>query len=376
LDTGRSPVRAAAGVDRTDEGQAVRGPGLLGGDMRAAVMRAPRAPLTIEDVADPFLPRDGAVVEVRATGVCRSDWHAWQGHDSEVRLPHVGGHECAGVVVEVGPDVRRVAVGDRVTLPFCGGCGHCEWCVAGETQLCLNGFLPGFVHWGSLADLIGVQHADLNLIPLPDGLVFTAAAALGCRFMTAWAAVHVHGGVQPGDGVVVHGAGGLGLAAVMIAASAGARVVAVDPQPGKRAMARGFGATATVDPDTDDVPAAVLDLLHGGAQVSIDAVGSPEVISHSIASLGRRGVHVQVGLLYGDDARPPVSMDAVYNRELRVVGTMGMAVRHYPGLLDAVGRGWVAPERLITKTIGLGDISAELEEMTRFGQTGVTVAVL
>lgn len=87
-------------------------------------------------------------------------------------------------------------------------------------------------------------------------------------------------------------------------------------------------------------------------------------------------MHVQVGLLYGADAAPPVAMDTVYNLELRIAGTMGMAVRHYPGLLAAVGAGWVDPSRLITRTIDLAGISSELEEMTRFGQTGLTVAVL
>lgn len=341
--------------------------------MRAAVMRAPNEPLTIETVPDPETPADGAVVAVKATGVCRSDWHAWTGHDP-VALPHVGGHELAGVVVDVGPETKRVKTGARVTLPFCLGCGACESCVGGETQLCLNGVHPGFSTWGSFAQLVAVPHADVNLIELPDTIDFKDAAALGCRFMTAWAGVHVHGRVRAGDWVAVHGCGGVGLAATMIATAAGAQVVAVDLDPGKLATAREFGAVATVDASADDPVKSIRALTGGGAHVSIDAIGQPSVIDASVRSLRRRGVHVQIGLLLGDDAVPAVQMARLVYMELRIAGTLGMSVRHYPALLRAVAAGSVDPRRLVTKTIGLEQISDELELMSRFGQTGVTVA--
>jgi alcohol dehydrogenase len=343
--------------------------------MRAAVMSAAGQPLSIEHVPDPELRADGAIVGVKATGVCRSDWHAWQGHDP-VQLPHVGGHECAGVVLAVGSEVRRARVGDRVTLPFCCGCGGCESCVGGETQLCLEAVHPGFVIWGSFAEQLAVPHADLNLVTLPDELEFEAAAALGCRFITAWAGVHVHGGVRSGDWVVVHGCGGVGQAATMIATAAGAGVIAVDLDPGKLAAAQRIGAVACVDGGSDDVAGQIRELTGGGAHISIDAIGSPAVITASIGSLRRRGVHVQIGLLYGADAAPPVAMDDVYNRELRIAGTMGMAVRHYPAVLRTIASGTVDPRPLITKRIELDGISDELALMSSFGQTGVTVATL
>ncbi len=342
--------------------------------MRAAVMSAPGEPLRVESVEDPVAAGDGAVVEVRATGVCRSDWHAWQGHD-RVSLPHVGGHECAGVVLEVGPDVSRVRPGDRVTLPFCCGCGRCSSCVSGETQLCLDGFHPGFGAWGSFAERLAVPHADLNLVALPEAVEYTVAAALGCRFMTAWAGLHVHGGVSSGDCVVVHGCGGVGQAATLIARAAGATVIAVDPDEGKRATAVRLGAAAAVEPTADGALREIRSLTDGGAHISIDAIGSPAVIALSMRTLRRRGVHVQIGLLYGEDARPAIPMDRVYAMELRVAGTIGMAVRHYPSLLRAITSGAVDPRPLITKTIGLDGISDELALMTSFGQTGVTVAI-
>ncbi|MFT3863286.1 MAG: alcohol dehydrogenase catalytic domain-containing protein [Solirubrobacterales bacterium] len=343
--------------------------------MRAALMTAHGGPLAIEEVAEPVAAPDGAVVEVKATGVCRSDWHAWQGHD-QIEMPHVGGHECAGVVVEVGPEVRGFRPGDRVTLPFCGGCGRCACCVAGETQLCLDGFYPGFATWGSFAERLSVPRADLNLVHLADDLPFEAAAALGCRFMTAWAGVHQHGEVAAGDWVVVHGCGGVGQAATMIAAAAGAGVIAVDVDPAKLETATRLGAAAAVRAGSGTVVEEIREISGGGAHVSIDAIGSPAVIAASLASLRRRGVHVQIGLLYGADATPPIPMDRVYNRELRIVGTMGMSVRHYPGLLRAISLGAIDPRLLVTKRIGLEDIGAELDLMTAFGQTGVTIARL
>ena len=196
--------------------------------MRAAVMHAFGEPLSLETVPDPAPEPDGVVVAVRATGVCRSDWHGWMGHDPSIALPHVGGHELAGVVVAAGPEVRGFAEGDRVTVPFCCGCGRCEPCRQGETQLCERDRQPGFTIWGSFAELVALPRADLNLVRLPDALPDVEAASLGCRFMTAWAALHVHARVRAGEWVAVHGCGGVGLAAVMIAAAAGAGVIAVD----------------------------------------------------------------------------------------------------------------------------------------------------
>src|SRR5918997_4069258 len=193
--------------------------------MRAAVMHAFAEPLAIEDVSEPDPGRDGAVVEVRATGLCRSDWHGWMGHDASIRLPHVPGHEFAGEVVAVGPEVRGIRPGERVTAPFCCGCGACEACRLGHTQICVRDYQPGFSGWGSFAERVLVPVADLNCVPLPDELGFEAAAALGCRFMTAFAAVGERGRVRPGDWLAVHGCGGVGLSAGVPRRAVGARGV-------------------------------------------------------------------------------------------------------------------------------------------------------
>ena len=333
-------------------------------------MRAFGEPLRVEDVPDPQPPADGVVVAVRATGVCRSDWHGWMGHDPAITLPHVGGHELAGEVVAVGPEVRGFAVGDRVTVPFCCGCGTCEPCRQGWTQICDVDFQPGFTAWGSFAELVALPRADLNLVRLPESLGFVEAASLGCRFMTAFAAL---GGVAAGDWVAVHGCGGLGLSAVMIARALGASVVAIDIDPETLELARSLGAAEVV---TDDPVARVHAITGGGAHVSLDALGSAATCRNSIRSLRKRGRHVQVGLLLEDEREVAIPMDRVIAYELELRGVHGMAVGRYDALLRLVESGAVEPGRLIGRTIGLDDAGAELAAMGSFAQRGVTVIEL
>jgi alcohol dehydrogenase len=336
-------------------------------------MHAFGEPLRLETVPDPEPPADGVVVAVRATGVCRSDWHGWMGHDPAIALPHVGGHELAGEVVARGPEVRGFAVGARVTVPFCCGCGTCEPCRQGWTQICDVDFQPGFTAWGSFAELVALPRADLNLVRLPDSLGFAEAASLGCRFMTAFAAL---GGVAAGDWVAVHGCGGVGLSAVMIARALGASVVAVDIDDDTLALARSLGAAATVDAREHDPVEAVVEVTGGGAHVSLDALGSAATCRGSIRSLRKRGRHVQVGLLLEDEREVAIPMDRVIAYELELRGVHGMAVGRYDALLRLVESGAVEPGRLIGRTIALEQAGDELAAMGSFTQRGVTVIEL
>jgi alcohol dehydrogenase len=338
--------------------------------MKAAVMHAFGEPLLVELVPDPSPPVDGVVVAVRATGVCRSDWHGWLGHDPAISLPHVPGHELAGEVVACGPEVRGFAAGDRVTVPFCCGCGRCEPCRHGWTQICDVDFQPGFTAWGSFAELVALPRADLNLVRLPESLGFVEAASLGCRFMTAFAALT---DVVAGDWVAVHGCGGVGLSAVMIARALGASVVAVDIDPETLELARSLGAAATIDAREGDCADTVHEITRGGAHVSLDALGSPTTCRNSILGLRKRGRHVQVGLMLGDDREVAIPMDRVIAYELELRGVHGMAVGRYDALLRLVESGAVEPARLIGRTITLEQASDELAAMGSFAQRGVTV---
>lgn len=319
----------------------------------------------VVEVAPPTCPEDGVVVEVRATGVCRSDWHAWKGHDP-VPLPHIPGHELAGVVAEVGPGVRRWAVGDRVTVPFVCGCGACEWCADGDAQVCPQQTQPGFTGPGSFAERVALHAADLNLVRLRDGVDFVTAASLGCRFATAFRALTVHGRLGPRDWLAVHGCGGVGLSAVMIGAALGARVVAVDVSSAALEQARGLGAEVVLDGGRHaDVAERVREVTGGGVHVSLDALGSPSTAVASVLSLRRRGRHVQVGLLLGEASTPPLPMDRVVAQELEVYGSHGMAAHEYPAMLAMIEDGILRPDRLVGEVIGLDAAGAALAAMDR-----------
>ena len=329
-------------------------------------------PPEVCDVPDPNCPADGVVIRVEATGVCRSDWHAWQGHDPDVVLPHIPGHEYAGVVERVGPDVRSWSVGQRVTVPFVLACGACAQCAEGNGQVCPHQTQPGFTHPGSFAEQVAVLHADVNLVALPDAVDSVTAAALGCRFATAYRAVVAHGRPQPGEWVVVHGCGGVGLSAVMIAAAHGARVVAVDVSDAALAMARRFGAEFALKPAAAN---AIRDLTGGGAHVSLDALGRASTYADSVACLRPRGRHVQVGLLLADDSAPRVDMGAVIGRELEIIGSHGMAAAHYPPMLAEIADGRLRPSALVSRTVDLEQAAEALADLGGAGRAGITVIV-
>lgn len=341
--------------------------------MRAVVYKAYGRTPKVREVERPEAPPGGVVIKVAATGVCRSDWHAWQGHEP-VPLPHTPGHEFAGTVSAVGSKVKRATVGDRVTAPFVCGCGRCDFCRRGDAQVCPHQTQPGFSHAGSFAEYVVVNAADTNLVPLPKGVPMTAAAALGCRFATAYRALVGHGRVEPDQTVAVFGCGGVGLSAVMIATALKARVIAVDVSARALDAAADLGAAETVRADASDPAAVIHDLTEGGAHITIDAIGSPAIVADAVRSLRRRGRHIQVGLLLGDDAMTAVPMELLISRELEIYGSHGMAAADYPPMLELIARGKLHPERLIGRTISLDEAPDALARMSgSTSPSGITV---
>ena len=336
--------------------------------VRAVVFDEFGGHLTVREVSDPPCPRDGVIVRVEATGLCRSDWHGWKGHDPDITLPHVPGHEFAGVVAEVGPDVAGWHVGDRVTAPFVCACGTCPTCLRGDLQVCERQQQPGFTHWGSYAELVAVHAADVNVVTLPDDLDAVSAAGLGCRFATAYRAVTAHARPAAGDWLAVHGCGGVGLAAVMIAVADGARVIAVDPSPQARARALDLGADHAVAD-----AGAVVELTRGGAAASIDAIGGSTSLLASVESLRRRGRHVQVGLLGDETSVPAAVIGLAVARELEILGSHGMSSRDYPAMLARIVAGELDPGRLVTRRVGLAEGAQALGELADAVVDGVTV---
>jgi len=344
--------------------------------MKAVVYTEFGAPPTIEDVPDPKPSAAGVVVEVAATGVCRSDWHGWVGHDPEIKLPHVPGHELAGTVVAVGNEVARWQEGDRITVPFVCGCGQCEQCASGNHQICHNQFQPGFTHWGSFANYVALDHADVNLVRIPESMDFVTSASLGCRFATSYRAVVDQGKVREGEWVAVHGCGGVGLSAVMIAAAIGARVVAIDIRTDALELASACGAEVTVDAagvSNDEVVEEVLAITGGGAHVSLDALGSAATAFNSVANLRRHGRHVQIGLMTGDEAEAPIPFALVVAHELRIMGSHGMQASRYSEMLSLIECGRLSPGDLIDRTVSLEESINVLTGMDSFDNVGVVV---
>lgn len=328
----------------------------------------------IASLPDPEPTPDGVVVEVKATGLCRSDWHGWMGHDSDIQLPHVPGHEFAGVISATGKNVMRFKVGDRVTVPFVSGCGRCQECRSGNQQVCETQFQPGFTHWGSYAQYVAIEYADQNLVHLPEDMGFDTAASLGCRFATSFRAVVDQGRLKGGEWLAVHGCGGVGLSAIMIGAGLGAQVIAIDIAEDKLALARQLGATVTINSrEVADVSEAVREMTGGGAHVSVDALGHPQTCCNSITNLRRRGRHVQVGLMLADHAMPQIPMARVIAHELEIYGSHGMQAWRYDDMLAMIRSGRLSPEKLIGRHITLTDAVTALPAMNTFTDSGISI---
>ncbi len=347
--------------------------------MRAAILREYGKPLDVTTVPEPEPGPDGVVVEVEACGLCRSDWHAWQGHgewnDDLVPSGQILGHEPAGSVVAVGEDVDRFAEGDSVVVPFSLGDGSCHNCRSGHGNVCKDGLALGFEPDapGAFAEQVRVPAAEYNLVHLPDGLSPRDAAVLGCRYMTAYHALVDRTPLEGGDWLAVHGCGGVGLSTVQLGDALGARVLAVDPSENARNRASELGATATLDPNEVDPVTAIRERT-GGADVSVDALGIAETCRNSVRCLRERGTHVQLGLTTADE-RGEVSLptDWMTRWEISFVGSRGMPPTRYDALFDFVSASDIDPGELVGREVSLEAVSDRLAAMGSYETDGVEV---
>jgi alcohol dehydrogenase len=333
---------------------------------------------TVAVLPDPVASPAGAVIRVETTGLCRSDVHAWLGHDDGISLPHVPGHEFVGRIESIGAEVERFAVGQRVTVPFVNACGRCPECRAGNGQVCRNQTQPGFTHWGSFAELVAVQYADVNLIAVPDSLDGGGAALLGCRFATAYRGVVNQAGLRAGEWMLVVGCGGVGLSAIMIGLALGARVIAVDISASALELARGLGAQHTVSSLGRSNDEVLADIRHiagdEGVAVSVEALGREQTVQLAIRALATRGRHVQIGLFSNE---PVIPMSEVIARELSILGSHGMAASDYGDLLELVASGALRPQDIIRRRITLDEApDALLRLAAGDAPDGVTVIEL
>lgn len=358
--------------------------------MRAAQFESCGGEIVVREVSYPSIPEDGVIVRVAATGVCRSDWHAWMGHDIDVKdwldankgSWFTPGHEVAGVVVESGSICNFVA-GDRVAIPFILSCGKCIQCSRGRATVCLDQSQPGFTIPGSYAEYVAIPRADRNLTRLPEQVSFIEAASLGCRFTTAFRAVIQQGKLQAGQRVAVVGCGGLGLAAVMIACSCGAGTVSafdVSQEAFERAKAiEPSITTGTILPDGNFVfshvgtgtSAVVSD--HDGFDLTIECSGFAPACVASVKMLKPGGRMVQAGLCLGFE-KPLVPMALVAAKEIEIVGSHGFdGANDMSTILNLVERKVLCPAKLVDRQVSLEEGVKILTEMSTKSPLGVVM---
>lgn len=349
--------------------------------MRGAVLKAYGEPLEIEERATPEPEPDEVIIKTEACGICRSDWHAWQGdygwlEGGKVPLGHILGHEPAGTIVAVGEDVEEYREGDQVVCPFNIVCGKCDRCRNGDSHMCANIVHYGFeVQPGAFADHIRVPNADFNLARIPDGIEPKEMAALGCRYVTSYHAMVDRAQVEPGEWVAVHGCGGIGLSVVNIANALGGNVVAVDLKDEKLDLAKEMGAVETVNAeDTDDVPGAIQGVTDGGAQLSVDALGIEQTFLNSIHSLDTMGRHMQLGITTAEEeGTVDLPIDYMLHSEMDILTAKGMPPHRYDEIFNMMQSGKLTPGKLVSKEVALEDVTDRLDAMTNFETKGVEV---
>lgn len=351
--------------------------------MQAALYRSFNGPIQVETIPRPKVPADGVIVRVKATGVCRSDWHGWKGHDSDIEdhgLPFVPGHEVSGIVVEVGPNVRKFSIGDRVAVPFILSCGCCRECdPAGRNRptICERQEQPGFTMMGSFAEYLALPRADRNLSVVPERVSFVEAAALGCRFTTAYRAVVQQGNISAQKTVAVFGCGGLGLSCVMIAAASkksDLRIIAIDLNNEALHKAKCVGATDVVNAKKAvEVRKSIMELTNGmGADLTIDAAGFKQTCEDAVWTTRRGGRMVQVGLPIGGQD-PVIPMGLVAGREIEIFGSHGCEPKDMPDILNLVASGRLNPKVLVEREVGLAEGAKAIMDMDNGSPTGITM---
>ena len=345
--------------------------------MKAVLIHnSPRGKVNVETVPDPKCTDDGVIVKMAANGVCRSDWHEYNGDWAWIGLapakfPIIPGHEGCGTICEVGKNVKKWKVGDRVIPPVTYGCGVCPRCtVLNLHNMCEKLRVIGYAFDGLYAEYAHSPDSDYpgNLIKIPDSIDFVTAAQLGCRFQTAYHGMITQGGIKPGDKVAVWGCGGIGISAIHTAAAMGCYVVAVDIDDKKLEFAKKIGAHDVVNAKKTNAVQAVKDLTWGGANVSLDALGIAETVVNNILCLTNKGRAVQIGLTTREEmGNVTIPIDLITAMELELHGCLTMPFPQYDQMLKAILNGQLHPEKLVTKKIKLEEAPDRIRAMTEFG---------
>ena len=358
--------------------------------VRGVVARGKGRPVTVETIVVPDPGPGEAVVRVKACGVCHTDLHYREGGIND-DFPFLLGHEAAGIVEAVGPDVRNVTPGDFVIVNWRAVCGNCRSCRKGKPQYCFSTFNATqkmtLLDGTALSPALGIgAFADKTLVaagqctPVNPAVSPATAGLLGCGVMAGLGASMLTGNVQRGDTVAVFGCGGVGNAAIAGAKLAGATaIVAVDLDDRKLAWAREFGATHTVNAATDDAVEGVRAATGGfGADVCIEAVGNPKVLEQAFFARDLAGTVVQVGVPTPQMRMPDLAMIEFFGRGGALKPSWYgdcLPSRDFPLLVELSLQGRLPLDRFVTETIGLDQVEDAFRKMER-GEVLRSVVVL
>jgi S-(hydroxymethyl)mycothiol dehydrogenase len=358
--------------------------------VRGVVAKAKKAPVTVETVVVPDPGPGEAKVRVQACGVCHTDLHYREGGIGD-DYPYLLGHEAAGIVESVGPDVTGVAPGDFVVLNWRAVCGECRACRRGRSWYCFNTHNATqkmtLVDGTPLSPALGIgAFAEKTLVAagqatkVDDRADPSAAGLLGCGVMAGFGAATYTGGIGRDDSIAVFGCGGVGDAAIAAARVAGARtIIAVDRDPRKLEWALGFGATHTVDASKEDPVEAIRALTDGnGADVCIEAVGRPEVLKQAFYARDLAGTVVQVGVPTPDMALPDIPMIDFFGRGGALKPSWYgdcLPSRDFPTLIDLYLQGRFPLDKFVSETIALDEVEQAFHKMEQ-GEVLRSVVVL
>jgi S-(hydroxymethyl)mycothiol dehydrogenase len=390
VESSRAPYDPAAAILATHASVGDRrGRRQMPFEVQGVVARGKGEPVTVETVRVPDPGPGEALVAVQACGVCHTDLHYLEGGIGD-DFPYLLGHEAAGVVEAVGPDVTGVAPGDFVILNWRAVCGQCRACRRGRPWYCFathNATRKMTLADGTpLSPALGIgAFIEKTLVAagqctkVDPQAPATVAGLLGCGVMAGLGAALNTGGVGRGDSVAVFGCGGVGDAAIAGAALAGATtIIGVDVDDAKLGWAREFGATHTVNSrHTDPVP-AIQELTGGfGVDVAIEAVGLPETYRQAFYARDLAGTVVLVGVPRPDH-RIELPLLDVFGRGGALKSSWYgdcLPARDFPTLIALYRQGRLPLDRFVSETIGIGDVAAAFAKMTR-GEVLRSVVVL
>jgi 2-desacetyl-2-hydroxyethyl bacteriochlorophyllide A dehydrogenase len=333
--------------------------------MKAVRLIEPGRRLELQEIPIPVPGPHDVLVRVKAAGICHSDAHYRAGKSRVHPLPLTLGHEVAGIVEQIGSEVRRCKSGDRVCLHYLATCGECAWCNEGSEQFCNTGEMIGKYRDGGYAEYIVVPARCV--FPLPPEIPFEQGAIMMCSSATSLHALN-KARLKPGESVAVFGIGGLGVSAVQLARACGAgEIYAVDMQPAKLAMAQKLGAVPINAAKTDPV-SAIHQATHGrGVDVALELIGLPVTMQQAVKCLAIKGRALLVGIT--DKTFEVAPYAEVLNKEAEIIGVSDHLAQELPLLIEWVRTGKLDLSQVITQTVPLDArlINETLDRLEKFG---------